>query len=89
MGLNLVATNTTGATIMTIFLEKEHDQIYSCIWVSYTNARKVVESAYDDLPPSHPLWNQLNKLIESCSWMEDLMGIPDRCAIEPMRKEPR
>jgi hypothetical protein len=44
---------------------------------AYWNVRRVLETATDDLTSPHPLWRDLNELSETCSWMEQVLDIPN------------
>ena len=44
---------------------------------AYWKIRAVLEDAEHDLPSPHPMWGNLNELLEVLDGMEDLLDIPN------------
>ncbi len=49
----------------------DHVQLERCYW----NVRRTLETAQLCLTSPHPLWSELNELMETCTWLERVLEI--------------
>lgn len=56
----------------------EIERLRTTLTDGYWNVRHVLECANGVLPSPHPLWSELNELMETCSSFEKILDIPNR-----------